>query len=103
MSVSSAASAAAPPELIAPMLATLDAMPAGPGWAFELKWDGVRAVTYVTDSTVRVFSRNDKDVTGHYPELAALGGLLAGRDAILDGGIGGPAQVGPPAVSRPPG
>ncbi|MFI6077191.1 non-homologous end-joining DNA ligase [Actinoplanes sp. NPDC051343] len=75
------------PELIPPMLAALGRLPAGGGWAFEFKYDGVRAVTYVDRGAVRVLSRNNNDVTGSYPELAALGELLPGRRAILDGEI----------------
>jgi bifunctional non-homologous end joining protein LigD len=42
------------PTGLAPMLATLAAMPTGPGWAFEFKWDGVRALTYLQAGTIRV-------------------------------------------------
>ncbi|GAA0344596.1 hypothetical protein GCM10010151_37910 [Actinoallomurus spadix] len=54
------------------------------GW--ELKWDGVRAVAYVQGGSVRLMSRNDKDITRSYPELAALARMLR-RPAILDGEI----------------
>jgi bifunctional non-homologous end joining protein LigD len=54
----------------------------------EFKWDGVRAVAYVTGGTVRVLSRNDLDVSLRYPELGDLAGLLGpGRRAVLDGEI----------------
>jgi ATP-dependent DNA ligase len=33
--------------LISPMLATLGTVPTGPGWAYEFKWDGVRAISYL--------------------------------------------------------
>ena len=36
--------AAALPAPVMPMLATAGKVPTGPGWAFEFKWDGVRAV-----------------------------------------------------------
>jgi bifunctional non-homologous end joining protein LigD len=75
------------PELIPPMLAALGPLPVGRGWAFEFKYDGVRAVTYVDRGAVRVLSRNNNDVTGSYPELAVLGELLPGRRAILDGEV----------------
>ena len=45
------------------------------GW--ELKWDGLRAVAYVSGGTVRLVSRNDKEMAGSYPEL----GVLAERPA----------------------
>ncbi|MBM4484134.1 ATP-dependent DNA ligase, partial [Rhodococcus hoagii] len=52
----------------APMLATLGEPPAGEGWAFEMKWDGQRAVTDVRDGGVRLFSRNGNDITTAFPE-----------------------------------
>ncbi|GAB2585646.1 hypothetical protein Aab01nite_52620 [Paractinoplanes abujensis] len=69
------------------MLAAAGPMPAGPGWAFEFKFDGVRAVTTVCGGRVEARSRNLNDITGSYPELEELPGLLAGRDAVLDGEI----------------
>jgi bifunctional non-homologous end joining protein LigD len=82
------------------MLATLGELPTRPGWAFELKWDGVRAVTYVERGAVRVISRNDLDVTGHYPELAAVADLLAGREGIVDGEIVALDEAGGPSFAR---
>jgi bifunctional non-homologous end joining protein LigD len=82
------------------MLATLGELPARPGFGFELKWDGVRAVTYLERGRVRVVSRNDLDVTGHYPELAAVAEWLAGRDAIVDGEIVALDEAGRPSFAR---
>jgi bifunctional non-homologous end joining protein LigD len=56
-------------------------------FAVEMKWDGVRAVSYWDDGEFRLLSRNDNDVTAGYPELAALGTLLGSHSAILDGEI----------------
>ena len=75
------------PDPIAPMLAAAAPMPSGPGWAYEFKFDGVRALSYIGSDGVRVLSRNDNDITGTYPELAALSAALAGRAAVLDGEI----------------
>jgi bifunctional non-homologous end joining protein LigD len=74
-------------DLIRPMLATAGPVPAGTGWAFEFKWDGVRAVSYARGSTVQVFTRNDKDVSRTYPELRAVAELLAGSSLVVDGEI----------------
>ena len=78
-------------ELIRPMLATVgivaDARFAAEDWSFEMKWDGVRAVVYSDGGAVRVFSRNDRDVSVSYPELQPLGSALGGRDVVLDGEI----------------
>lgn len=75
------------PELVAPMLAAAGPLPAEAGWAFEYKFDGIRAIAYVDRGSVRLLSRNGNDVTGSYPEVQQLAGLLPGRRAILDGEI----------------
>ena len=61
------------PTHLAPMLATPGALPDGPGWDFEMKWDGVRALVEVDAGRVTLISRNDLDMTAAYPEIAALG------------------------------
>ncbi|WP_246117291.1 non-homologous end-joining DNA ligase [Cellulomonas composti] len=58
--------------------------PRGSGWAFEVKWDGVRALADTTDGRLRLWSRNGRDVAAGYPELAPLADLA---DTILDGEI----------------
>jgi bifunctional non-homologous end joining protein LigD len=75
------------PTLVRPMLATPGDVPKAGGWAYEFKWDGVRAVTSVGAGRVRAASRNGLDITGCYPELAALAELLDDREAVLDGEI----------------
>ncbi len=79
------------PELIRPMLATAGRLPPlaeEERWAFEMKWDGVRAVVYVEGGrVVRLLSRNDRDVASSYPELRGLGEALGSTAAVLDGEI----------------
>jgi bifunctional non-homologous end joining protein LigD len=55
-------------------------------WAFEMKWDGIRAIATVRDRHVELRTRNGKDVTANYPELAALSECVP-ADAVLDGEI----------------
>jgi bifunctional non-homologous end joining protein LigD len=75
------------PEPVAPMLATAGAVPRGPGWAFEFKWDGVRAVVAAAGDQVRLTSRLGNDVTLGYPDLAGVGAVTGGRPVLLDGEI----------------
>ena len=56
-------------------------------WAYEFKWDGVRAVVYVDGGRARALSRTDRDVTASYPELRGLGEALGSLQAVLDGEI----------------
>ena len=67
------------------MLATAGEPPGGPGWAFEFKWDGVRAVTGVSGASIRAQSRLGNEITTGYPELTDLVALLDGRPVLLDG------------------
>ncbi len=59
--------------------------PAGAEWVHEVKWDGVRVLAEVTGGTVRLFNRNEGDITGGYPEIAATAGSLP--DVLLDGEV----------------
>src|SRR3954471_19710027 len=69
-----------------PMLATkATRVPTGPEWLHEVKWDGMRVLVEVRDGRLRLWSRNEKDVTVTFPELHGLADL--GRDVLLDGEV----------------
>ncbi|MEP6648734.1 MAG: non-homologous end-joining DNA ligase [Lapillicoccus sp.] len=79
---------AALPRTVTPMLATAGRLPEqDDGWAYEIKFDGVRVLTFVEKGEARLVTRNGNDVTASYPEVAAIGGALDGRRAILDGEV----------------
>ena len=70
-----------------PMLATLtDEAFDDPGWVFEPKWDGIRAIAICDEETLLV-SRNDRDITVAYPELHSLHDQVVALEAMLDGEI----------------
>lgn len=75
------------PEKVEPMLATAGDLPPSDGWAFEIKWDGVRAVAYVEGGRIRLSSRNSTNITPRYPELSPLGRALSTHEVILDGEV----------------
>ncbi|GII23020.1 non-homologous end-joining DNA ligase [Planosporangium mesophilum] len=81
------------------MLATAGPVPTGPEWAFEFKWDGVRALVEARGTGVRAYSRNGRDITAGYPELAAVADALAGRDAVIDGELVAAGPTGVPDFS----
>jgi bifunctional non-homologous end joining protein LigD len=60
-------------------------------WAFEVKWDGVRAIAYKEEErrAVRIQSRNGNNITQKYPEITnALENLPANiHSAVFDGEI----------------
>lgn len=83
------------------MLAALSQPPAGEGWAFEMKWDGQRAIAAARDSKCQLFSRNNNDTTATFPELpTAVLDALRGRNAIIDGEIVALDSNGQPSFSR---
>ncbi|MGI8631838.1 MAG: DNA ligase D [Solirubrobacterales bacterium] len=76
------------PSAVAPMLAGSGRLPANEqGWAYEIKWDGVRALAYLTPGRLRLESRNLNDLTHRYPELRTLLPVTGARELVLDGEI----------------
>lgn len=60
--------------------------PAGDDWLFEVKYDGIRALAFAGGGKVRLLSRNDNDLSPRFAGVArAVGELLGGRAAVLDG------------------
>jgi bifunctional non-homologous end joining protein LigD len=85
-----------------PMLAQTGALPEVPGWAIELKWDGMRVLAAVDGGRVRLRSRGGLEVTGWFPELTGLGTQAGASSMLLDGEVialfGG--RVSFPALQR---
>jgi bifunctional non-homologous end joining protein LigD len=76
------------PQRIVPMLAQICPLPADDrAYAYEIKWDGVRAIAYSEPGHVRFESRNLKDISGGYPELRPFNRALSHHHAVLDGEI----------------
>ena len=75
------------PARVVPMMATLaESLPADDErWAYEMKWDGVRAVVHVDGGRATAWSRNDIDITATYPELRGLAESMGATQAVLDG------------------
>lgn len=76
------------PRDLRPMLATPGALPSDDeSWAYEFKWDGIRALSYVDGGRIHVASRNGNDLTASFPELRAVGERLGSHQVVLDGEI----------------
>ena len=76
------------PSRVAPMLATLvDAPFHRPGWVWEEKYDGIRLVALKQGTRVRLLTRNDKDRTGDFPDVAAAVAALPAPTLVLDGEV----------------
>lgn len=74
-----------------PMYATIaDAVPAGDGWVFEQKYDGMRVVAAATSRTSSLVTRNGRDKRAQFPEIADALIELArrvGQALIVDGEV----------------
>jgi bifunctional non-homologous end joining protein LigD len=77
------------PAWVEPQLATLtrDRF-SDSAWLFERKLDGERCLTFADSSGIRLMSRNQRDITTTYPDLAApLAAQITSPGHILDGEI----------------
>src|SRR5438552_14850437 len=72
------------------MLATLgdQQVPKGPGWLFEVKWDGFRALARVTQAEATLKSRQGNDLTQRFPTVAKeIPKAVKTPDCVLDGEV----------------
>ena len=86
-------------KFVPPMLATLGSvgdLDDEADWAFEMKWDGIRAIAVVDGDEVGLFTRKGNDVTAAYPEIVDALAELGLDDAILDGEIVALNEAGTP-------
>ena len=81
--------------MIAPMLAQPeDEVPIGE-YAYELKWDGIRAIIVVKDGKPRIQSRSGRAITSQFPELQESG--FGSHEGTFDGEIIWCAEDGKPS------
>ena len=89
------------PRGIVPMMAKLATLPRDDTvWAYEIKWDGERAIAYSEPGTWSLESRNLHEVTAQYPEVRALNDALGSHRAVLDGEIVAFDDEGRPSFER---
>ena len=76
------------PRAVTLTLASLSDKPfSNPDWLFEVKWDGVRGLAYVSNGEVSVRSRTGREIAPEYPEVRDLANQLDASEAIVDGEI----------------
>src|SRR4051795_11737993 len=73
---------------VRPMLAkAVWEVPREPGFAYEPKWDGFRAIVFRDGAELELGSRNERPLTRYFPELvAALAENLPER-CVIDGEV----------------
>jgi ATP-dependent DNA ligase len=71
---------------IHPMEARLvDALPDGPGWQFEPKWDGFRCLACRSGNIVDMRAKSGRPLGRYFPEMVEAIHALPGNDFIIDG------------------
>lgn len=64
-----------------------DKIPAGSEWIFQIKWDGVRVLSYFDGQEVRLFNRKLNERTRIFPELTNIKSFTNAESIILDGEV----------------
>ncbi len=70
-----------------PMMAKLVKEPPSGDWTYEIKYDGFRALAFLSENGVELISRNEKDLSGKFPEVVDSLEKLSIGNTILDGEI----------------
>ncbi len=65
----------------------VEAPPEGDEWLHEIKHDGYRIVARIDEGEVQLVSRNGKDWTKEFPQIARAVGRLPAGTALLDGEV----------------
>lgn len=64
-----------------------DEIPQGPEWIAQVKWDGVRVLTYADSARLELYNRRQNERTLHYPELTDIASYCTAQSVILDGEV----------------
>src|SRR5437016_7277051 len=73
---------------IPPMEAhSVEAIPVGPEWQYEPKWDGFRCLVFRDGGNVELRSKSGRPMTRYFPELVAAVRALKPQKFVLDGEI----------------
>jgi ATP-dependent DNA ligase len=74
------------PPLLPQLARPRASLPEDPGWAYEPKWDGFRAVAFVDGDDVYLQSRNGKPLGRYFPELRfPPGRYVLDGEIVIDG------------------
>src|SRR5947209_1981812 len=73
---------------IPPMEAqSVDAIPVGPEWQYEPKWDGFRCLVFRDGESVTLQSKAGKPLTRYFPDVVAAARTVRAKQFVLDGEI----------------
>ena len=86
-----------PDATIPPMLCTPERTPiSNIKFKYEVKWDGIRALIYISKESTRILSRSGREIQGSFNELTEDAQNLSCTEAIVDGEIVALDEAGKP-------
>jgi bifunctional non-homologous end joining protein LigD len=86
------------PQFIEPMAAVpVTALPEGPEWMYEVKWDGYRAIGLKEGEQVKLLSRNGKSLLADFPRIGDCIRTATAKTAVIDGEIVALGKDGKPS------
>lgn len=74
-----------------------DYIPEGEQWISQVKWDGVRILTYYDGENVQLFNRKLHERSFHYPEITTIQAFCKAKSVILDGEVIALGEDGKPS------
>jgi bifunctional non-homologous end joining protein LigD len=66
---------------------SVEKVPTGDKYIYEVKWDGIRALISLEDGQVKIRTRNQHDVTAQFPELLIPDKAFRANTALFDAEI----------------
>ena len=77
----------APPKDLRPMRPTVGTLPKTKGWAFEMKWSGLRVLLTNEPGLTTISDADGNDVSAAFPDVRRVGRALGAEEVVLDGVI----------------
>ena len=62
-------------------------IPEGSKWISQMKWDGVRILSYFEGKDMKLYNRRKNERTAHFPEITQLKSYCKAKSVILDGEV----------------
>ena len=88
-------------QFIEPMLSeTRDTPPKGDDYIYEVKWDGIRALITYEEGKMKIVTRNQNNVTKHFPELLEGEKAFRATNAVFDAEIVHLDSAGKPVFKK---
>jgi len=73
------------PPLLPMEAKSVDAIPTGPGWQYEPKWDGFRCLAFRRGNDINLQSKSGQPLARYFPDIVIALSQLVANKFVLDG------------------